>query len=88
MQATEINKCLLSKEEIKKDFIKLQKADNLKKNKNAKNSKVGVTEYPILDFDDRSLELLYEGVSETLKYSKVKPAGGKTYETADRKSVV
>ena len=84
MQATEIKKCLLSKEELKNDFIKIKEANDLKKNKKAKNSKVGVTEYPILEFDDRSLELLYEGVSETLKYSKVKPAGGKTYETAKR----
>ena len=47
-------------------------------------SKVGVTEYPILEFDDDALRLLYEGVSETLKYSKVKPAGGKFYELVKR----
>ncbi|MDE5770092.1 MAG: sugar transferase [Ruminococcus sp.] len=47
-------------------------------------SKVGVTEYPILEFDDHALRLLYEGVSETLKYSKVKPAGGKFYEFIKR----
>lgn len=46
--------------------------------------KSGVTDYPILDFDDRALRLLHEGVSETLKYSKVKPAGGLLYEGAKR----
>lgn len=41
--------------------------------------KSGVTEYPILNFDERALNLLHEGVSNTLKYSQVKPAGGKAY---------
>ncbi len=34
-----------------------------------------VTEYPILEFDARALDLLSSGVAETLRYSKVKPAG-------------
>jgi lipopolysaccharide/colanic/teichoic acid biosynthesis glycosyltransferase len=49
-----------------------------------KSSKGGVTDYPILEFDDHALRLLYQGVSETLKYSKVKPAGGKMYEVTKR----
>ncbi len=49
-----------------------------------KTSKGGVTDYPILEFDDHALRLLYQGVSETLKYSKVKPAGGKMYEVTKR----
>ena len=49
-----------------------------------KTSKGGVTDYPILEFDDYALRLLYQGVSETLKYSKVKPAGGKMYEVTKR----
>ncbi|MBQ8959757.1 MAG: sugar transferase [Ruminococcus sp.] len=46
--------------------------------------KVGVTDYPILEFDNRSLNLLYSGVKETLRYSKVKVAGGKVYEVIKR----
>lgn len=49
-----------------------------------KTSKGGVTDYPILEFDDHALRLLYQGVSETLKYSKVKSAGGKMYEVTKR----
>ena len=37
-----------------------------------------------MKFDDRALHLLHEGVSETLKYSKVNPAGGKFYEFIKR----
>lgn len=46
--------------------------------------KIGVKDYPILEFDNRSLNLLYSGVRETLKYSKVKIRGGKVYETVKR----
>ena len=46
--------------------------DLLKKNK-------GITEYPILEFDNRALGLLCGGVSETLKHSNVKPSGGIIY---------
>ena len=46
--------------------------------------KEGVTDYPILDFDERALRLLNESVKITLKNSRVKPAGGKTYETVKR----
>lgn len=44
----------------------------------------GVTDYPILHFDDNALERLATGVRETLRYSKIKPAGGKCYEIAKR----
>lgn len=49
-----------------------------------KENKEGITEYPILDFDEGALELLCEGVRETLKYSKLKPAGSKLYEAGKR----
>lgn len=52
--------------------------DSLKKEKG------GIKEYPILDFDERALRLLCEGVKETLKYSKIKPAGGKIYKIIKR----
>jgi lipopolysaccharide/colanic/teichoic acid biosynthesis glycosyltransferase len=52
--------------------------DELKKNKE------GITEYPILDFDERALNLLCTGVRETLKHSKIKPAGGKAYKIIQR----
>lgn len=52
--------------------------DAMKKNKD------GITEYPVLDFDERALGLLCTGVRETLKYSKVKPAGGAFYKTVKR----
>ncbi len=51
---------------------------SLKKNKN------GVTAYPILEFDDNALYLLCTGVHETLKHSKIKPAGGKIYLVSKR----
>lgn len=44
----------------------------------------GITDYPILEFDDTALELLREGVVNTLVHSKVHPAGGKGYEFAKR----
>ena len=44
----------------------------------------GVTNYPILEFDDRALELLSTGVHETLRYSKVVPNGGKFYRFMKR----
>lgn len=47
-------------------------------------AKEGIKEYPVLDFDETKLNKLSTGVKETLKYSKVNPAGGKIYETAKR----
>lgn len=44
----------------------------------------GVKEYPILEFDENALNLLYMGVTETLRYSSVKPNGGKGYAFVKR----
>lgn len=49
-----------------------------------KENKEGVTSYPILDFDERAMELLCSGIKETLQYSKVKPAGGVCYRFCKR----
>lgn len=47
-------------------------------------NKEGVTSYPILDFDERALGLLCEGVRETLRESSVTPAGGAGYRFCKR----
>lgn len=52
--------------------------------KTLKENKEGITEYPVLDFDERALDMLNSGVKETLKSSKVKVAGGKGYEFLKR----
>ncbi|MBQ8296610.1 MAG: sugar transferase [Ruminococcus sp.] len=52
--------------------------------KSLKENKEGVTSYPILEFDERALNLLCTGVRETLKHSKIKPAGGKIYKALKR----
>lgn len=52
--------------------------------KTLKENKEGITEYPVLDFDERALDMLSSGVKETLKSSKVKVAGGKGYEFLKR----
>ncbi len=44
----------------------------------------GETNYPILEFDYRALQLLSDGVRETLKYSDVKPNGGAGYRFCKR----
>lgn len=49
-----------------------------------KENKEGVTAYPILEFDQRALDLLCSGVQETLRYSNVKPAGGLLYRAVKR----
>ncbi len=49
-----------------------------------KEDKEGVTQYPILEFDEQALNLLCTGVHETLKSSKIKPAGGKIYKFLKR----
>lgn len=49
-----------------------------------KNNPEGVTKYPILEFDQRALDLLSSGVAETLRYSKTKPAGGLFYRAVKR----
>ncbi|MCM1507771.1 MAG: sugar transferase [Ruminococcus flavefaciens] len=47
-------------------------------------SKEGIKEYPILDFKVKDLEKLRSCVEETLKHSKIKPAGGQLYEISKR----
>lgn len=49
-----------------------------------KTNNTGVTAYPILEFDKHALTLLCTGVSETLKYTTVKPAGGIVYQALKR----
>ncbi len=44
----------------------------------------GVIEYPILEFDERALGLLSQGVAETLQYSKIRPKGGLAYRVIKR----
>lgn len=83
MQYTKTRKELfLTEEDITKNFL-----DELNINESddpAVKRKTGVKNYPILEFDDEALKLLYDGVTNTLKYSKVKPAGGKVYEVIKR----
>ncbi len=75
----------LSEKDVTRDLLEsLRRGEELKPTVPERSSKAGVTEYPILEFDDRALRLLYKGVEETLKYSKVKPAGGKAYEFTKR----
>lgn len=50
----------------------------------SKKTKQGIKEYPILNFSEADLEKLRTGIVETLKYSKIKPAGSKLYETVKR----
>ena len=52
--------------------------------KQLKENKEGVTNYPILDFDERAMGLLTSGVRETLASSRVKPAGGPVYRFVKR----
>ena len=68
---------LMSENDVTQDMLEqLEKGEEPKPTLPGKS---GVTEYPILNFDERALNLLHEGVSNTLKYTKVKPAGGKVY---------
>ena len=76
---------LLSEDEVTNSFIKsIEVYGDQKPTLPGKGEKIGVTDYPILEFDERALRLLHEGVSETLTHSKVKPAGGKGYEIFKR----
>ncbi|MCR5718587.1 MAG: sugar transferase [Oscillospiraceae bacterium] len=83
--AIETKERLLTEDEVTQDFL-----ESLKRDKNpqptipGKGEKIGVTNYPILEFDDRALSLLYDGVKETLRHSKVTPAGGVVYEVVKR----
>ncbi len=82
MMTTEIKKeHFLTEDEVTSDFLESLKINSdPKPTVPGKGEKIGVTDYPILEFDERALRLLHEGVSETLQYSQVKPAGGKAYE--------
>lgn len=75
------NEILLSENDVTQDVLdKLEKGEEPKPTIPRK----GVTEYPILKFDDRALNLLHMGVSNTLKYTKVTPKGGKGFEFVKR----
>ena len=50
----------------------------------SKKHKEGIKKYPVLNFTDKDLENLRKRVCETLKHSKVRPAGGKLYEITKR----
>lgn len=52
--------------------------------KSLESDKNGVIDYPILEFDERSLNLLCTGVHETLKFSNVNPVGGFIYKAVKR----
>lgn len=67
-----------NKQSLTEEMVTEVTLDSMKKNKD------GVTEYPVLDFDERALGLLCTGVKETLKYSNVKPAGGVFYKAVKR----
>ena len=87
MQAADIktNERLLSEDDVSRNILEsLNRGEQSEFTVPKKVSKSGVTDYPILEFDERALRLLHEGVSETLKHSKVKPAGGKAYEFVKR----
>ena len=76
------NEILLSENDVTQEVLdKLEKGEEPKPTLPGKS---GVTEYPILSFDDRALSLLHLGVSNTLKHTKVKPRGGKGFEFAKR----
>lgn len=72
-------------ENIKTAMENLKEKDKLIERENDVNavkdkSSDGETDYPILDFDKKSLEMLSKGVQETLKHSDVKVNGGLVYE--------
>ena len=68
-----LNQQLVSEEDITNVTLRAISVNN-----------TGITEYPILEFDENAIGLLYEGVRETLRQSKVKPRGGKLYEFSKR----
>lgn len=87
MKATYLNsnKKVLSEEDITKELLNRKEYNGQQRSIPLGDaSKIGVTDYPILEFDERALRLLHVGVKETLKYSSVKPAGGKLYEFTKR----
>lgn len=52
--------------------------------KSLESDKNGVIDYPILEFDERALNLLCTGIHETLKCSNVNPVGGYIYKAVKR----
>lgn len=75
----------LSELDVTRDMLEsLKRGEVPKATVPYKEKKTGITEYPILEFDDRALHLLHSGVSETLRQSSLKPAGGKVYEITKR----
>ncbi len=76
---------LLSETDVTRDLLEsLDRGEQPEPTVPGRGKKSGVTDYPILEFDARALRLLHEGVTETLRYSEVVPAGGKLYEFAKR----
>lgn len=75
----------LSETDVTRDLLEsLNRGERPEPTVPGRGKKCGVTDYPILEFDERALRLLHEGVTETLKHSQVKPAGGKLYEFSKR----
>ena len=75
----------LTEEDVTEDMLaKLKRGERPEATAPKSERKSGVTDYPILNFDERALRLLHQGVTETLKKSKVKPRGGKLYEASKR----
>ncbi len=73
------NKTLLSEDDVTEVMLK-----TLKEEKEGKKENTGVTDYPILEFDEHALGLLATGVHETLLHSDVQISGGKFYEFLKR----
>lgn len=86
MQAVDtIPKRQLTEDDVTQDMLRsMERGERPEATVPEEPSKAGVTDYPILEFDERALRLLHEGVAETLKYSKVRPAGGAVYEIVKR----
>jgi len=76
------NEILLSENDVTQDV--LQQLEKGEEPKPTLPGKSGVTDYPILNFDERALKLLHMGVMNTLKHTKVKPRGGKGFEFVKR----
>ena len=76
------NEILLSENDVTQDV--LQQLEKGEEPKPTLPGKSGVTDYPILNFDERALKLLHMGVVNTLKHTKVKPRGGKGFEFVKR----
>lgn len=69
----------ISEEQFNEETLKA-----LNEKKELKPENEGVTQYPVLNFDERALRLLRTGVTETLKSSEIQISGGKAYEIVKR----